>query len=524
MTNIPFHLLTKEEQEAPFDEKDTFKSQTALRLQGEDETSTPSPHEDAGSDETKTSPSPLPKQKSEILETESSLSSRAGLPQRSRYFRNESLEVDPTVLEGATRKPLHPMGGSAVAAVAPSIYMEPLFDEIEEALNTYTVFRSDHEARLLTLWVAHTYAAEQAHTTPYLFIRSATPSCGKTNLLDMLVDLAHNARRIDNVSTAALFRRIAAENGRVVVLLDEIQDHYLNDDIRGLLNSGYKRGGTYERCHPKTLEPEAFETFSPKVIAGMNTMPARWKSVETRSIEITLRPALPGEKYEEYDSLDFEDIAPPITERLQAWSETTKLPRRQTTTVEGLRGRNLELWRSLLIIAEHAGPRWTQYAVEACRALTLNKRASIQEDYGPLVLGDIREIWPADEEAVHSRKLVELLRDMEERPWMNMYGKEALDQDSLAKLLRPFEIISSQIKVNGVNKRGYRLVDFEDNWERFLAADDDASRGRYSRYRATAQVRGGKMVAPSNEVGATSASEDAVLLFDAETERIAGPS
>jgi hypothetical protein len=96
----------------------------------------------------------------------------------------------------------------------------------------------------LALWVLHTYAFELRDVTAYLGIESPEKRCGKTTLLGVLNELVNRPIAAANISSPAFFRVI--EEARPTLLIDEA-DTFLagNDELRGILNSGYTRNTAY---------------------------------------------------------------------------------------------------------------------------------------------------------------------------------------------------------------------------------------------------------------------------------------
>ena len=72
-----------------------------------------------------------------------------------------------------------------------------------------------------------------------------------------------------------------------------------NEDLRGLLNSGHKRGGQALRCVGDDFEPRAFNVFAPVVLAGIGGLPG---TLHDRSIMIRMERAKPGEIAARFDS------------------------------------------------------------------------------------------------------------------------------------------------------------------------------------------------------------------------------
>ena len=147
-------------------------------------------------------------------------------------------------------------------------------------------------ADALAAWALHTYVYKCARHTPRLAITSPERGCGKTTVLDLLALVACKPISTANITTAAVFRTI--ELASPTLLVDEA-DTFLarNEDLRGILNSGHKRGGTVIRCVGEDLEPREFNVFGPAAIAAIGRIPG---TLVDRSIAITMRRATPKER------------------------------------------------------------------------------------------------------------------------------------------------------------------------------------------------------------------------------------
>jgi hypothetical protein len=151
-----------------------------------------------------------------------------------------------------------------------------LLDLVVTALREHVQLEED-EYLAVALWAMHTHAFDQYRVTPRLVLVSPVRGCGKTTLLDMLGALCRHGRRFDGVTAAALFRLI--ETMRPTLLLDEIDTHSLaSGNLRGVLNSGHRRGGCSVRAGRSGSgqhEVHEFATFSPVALAtiGLDALP-----------------------------------------------------------------------------------------------------------------------------------------------------------------------------------------------------------------------------------------------------------
>jgi hypothetical protein len=63
-----------------------------------------------------------------------------------------------------------------------------LLDDVYGFIKKYVVL-TDHQARILSTWVAHTHAFAASDTTPYIHVTSPEPECGKSRLLEICTPL-----------------------------------------------------------------------------------------------------------------------------------------------------------------------------------------------------------------------------------------------------------------------------------------------------------------------------------------------
>jgi Protein of unknown function (DUF3631) len=118
-----------------------------------------------------------------------------------------------------------------------------LLNELASLVRRFVVLPKN-APEALALWVVHTYAFRLRDVSTYLGIESPEKRCGKTTLLTVLSELVHRPVVASNISSPAFFRVI--EETRPTLLIDEA-DTFLqgNDELRGILNSGYSRKTAY---------------------------------------------------------------------------------------------------------------------------------------------------------------------------------------------------------------------------------------------------------------------------------------
>jgi hypothetical protein len=90
-----------------------------------------------------------------------------------------------------------------------------------------------------------------------------------------------------NAKVAAIFRVV--EMTKPTLLMDEADTYFHdNDELRGILNAGHRKGGYVLRCEGDDLEPRMFSTWSPTAIAAIGKLP---DTLTDRAVPCRIPPA-----------------------------------------------------------------------------------------------------------------------------------------------------------------------------------------------------------------------------------------
>ena len=130
-----------------------------------------------------------------------------------------------------------------------------------------------------------------------------------------------------------------------------------NEDLRALLNAGYKRSATVARCKgdANNMTIERFPVYAPAALAGIaGRMPA---TITTRAITVHMRRRRADEIVEAFRERRVEAESAPIRDALAAWIESVgeQVGAAVPEMPEGVTDRSAEIWEPLLAIAEAAG-------------------------------------------------------------------------------------------------------------------------------------------------------------------------
>lgn len=154
----------------------------------------------------------------------------------------------------------------------------------------------ESEYHILTLWIMASYLVDDFQTCPYLCV-IAPKSSGKTQVLNVISELAYRSVAAISVTAASLFRAI--EQWHITLLIDEAeyqvkQDSESGQALYGCLNGGYKRGSYAMRTEGDSSNrlPATYEVFGFKAIASTKLFNP---TLESRSIIFNMAQGMPKE-------------------------------------------------------------------------------------------------------------------------------------------------------------------------------------------------------------------------------------
>jgi Protein of unknown function (DUF3631) len=348
-----------------------------------------------------------------------------------------------------------------------------LLDQVDAMLARFVAFPSDETRTATTLWIAHTHSLPEFETTPRLAFLSPEPGSGKTRAMEILELLVLRPLLTVNVTPAYLFRKVADEAGPPTILYDEIDTVFGpkakdNEDIRGMLNSGYRRGAVAGRCviRGKSIFTEELPSYAAVALAGLDDLP---DTIMTRSIVIRMRRRAPHERIESYRRRVHAKEGHALRDDMAAWVSVIRADLADVwpDLPAGIEDRNADIWEPLLAIADAAGGHWPERARAAAVAIVKGAQAS-GGGFGLQLLADLRSTFTeSHEQAMTTEAILTALCALDESPWGDIRGK-ALDARGLSRRLGKYGIKPKVIRLGDKTPRGYERADLLDVWVRYL--------------------------------------------------------
>lgn len=378
-----------------------------------------------------------------------------------------------------TKSQAEQKGKELIAGEIPECGSE-ILDDVRSLIKRFCVFPNEHCLIAVTLWAAHTHIIEHLYTTARLALLSPEAASGKTRVLEVLDTLVPESLLSLNASSASIFRLLAQE--QITLLFDEVDAIWnkrgkddSHEDLRALLNAGYKRGSTIPRCVGPQHEVKRFNVYCAVALAGLGDLP---ETIMSRSIIIRMRRRLPGERVEPYRARFNAPQGNALRTKLESWAaEQGEKPADHIPDMpHGIVDRPAELWEPLLIVADLAGGNWPKVAREACLALCKDAEGQ-KASLGVRLLGDMKILF--DELKIDQITTVKLIKHLTtdgerdepmleaDAPWGDLRGKP-ISNRGIASLLKRYEVRPQKIRVDDKTLQGYRLEDLHDAWLRYL--------------------------------------------------------
>jgi len=384
-----------------------------------------------------------------------------------------------------------------------------LLDELEATLTRFVVLPK-WAAETLALFALHTYAYELRDVTTYVGIESPEKRCGKTTLLTVLGEMVNRPVMASNISSPAFFRVI--QQTRPTLLIDEA-DTFLqgNDELRGILNSGYTKKTAYvwrvanqaeslrsndsglksadveiassprpsapveERGtssapvsrssgeEPYSIRAVKFSCWCPKVMAAIGRLP---ETLADRCIVIRMQRKMWDEECDLLRNLDGTALARKCARFAQDNADAIASARPEIP--ESLNDRAGDIWEPLFALADLAGGDWPKKAREA--AVALNTGAQESSPIGTLLLDILMVMALTQQERIFSRNLVQGLNSprFRDRPWTEeLKGKPATER-WLSIQLRPYGMRPRTMRIGEERAKGYALEEFTEVFRRYI--------------------------------------------------------
>jgi hypothetical protein len=331
---------------------------------------------------------------------------------------------------------------------------------LEEAcafLSRFSVLPSRAAGYALVLFAAHCWIYEAFTETPRVHVSALTYGAGKTRVMELTSLLCPNPQMMAKITGPALYH-IIDERHPAPLCLDEADAMFgagqRAEDIRGVLNAGYKYNGTVTRVSKG--EACDFGVFCPVMFAGKGKLP---KSLEDRAFTIMMEQRRAGQEMDRFVPKMHDAMGRRIGLILGAWASKIQGPAGDIIWDEPpgkLADRQVDILTPLYAIAQMAGGEWPERFAEVVEVLILGGVSTDEVSPATELLNAIAAVWPEDAERLATHELAALLTDPE-------HGKLSWPADhataELNRQMRDMGIAPAPLRINGKVMRGYERAD-----------------------------------------------------------------
>ena len=279
----------------------------------------------------------------------------------------------------------------------------------------------------------------------------------------MLAELVARPLPTSNATVAVVFR--AVEMAAPTLLIDEA-DTFLkeNDELRGILNSGNRKGGQVARTVGDDHQPRQFSTWAPAAIAMIGRLP---DTLEDRSVTVRLRRRKPTERVKQFRSERADELRQ-LARKIARWvSDNRDALEASDPDTASLSNRAADNWRPLFAIADRAGGEWS---VDVRAIAEAAEAAKQDQSIRVMLLSDIRDVLAGRPrvDRIGSADLAVELGAIEGRPWAEWKHGKAITATGLARLLAPFGVSPATRRDGSDTFKGYLLADFNEAFAVYL--------------------------------------------------------
>jgi len=346
-----------------------------------------------------------------------------------------------------------------------------ILNEAAALLSRHMVMR-EADVYACVLWAAHTYMFQAFDHSPRLLITAASEEAGKTVLMNHIVgNLVNRPLPVELMKPAPFFRMI--EELHPTFLIDECDVFMKEDmDLAAALNSGWEPHGGVLRCIGDNHEVRHFSTFTPTAMAGIRLHKKLQKSTVGRSLVIKLERAAAGELLPDdaYNRRKHKKSIRETGQKIARWINDNRgeIAACEPELPRGVRNRLQDKWTPLFKIATIAGPEWVNKAKKA-----LLGEVETEPCLSLQLLKDIQSILPP-EGHIHTNELIEAICEIEANPWLHFKSTDQGEDSAqitarqIANLLNGYGLHPEDIKISGINRKGYKREKLENAFKRHI--------------------------------------------------------
>ncbi len=197
------------------------------------------------------------------------------------------------------------------------VHIKFLISEIRRFLDKYVYIEKMVDREIIISYILLTWVYDRFSAIPYLRALGEYGT-GKSRLLKVLNVCYKSIYFASNASSAPIFRLIERFGGTLIIDEAELgSKSSRNSDIREVLRSGKDDEATIFRCNARTLDPEPYKVYGPKILGSRQTYGD--DALESRLITIRMTEAKSKKIPLILDKEEFKNDSEKIRKMLLDW-------------------------------------------------------------------------------------------------------------------------------------------------------------------------------------------------------------
>ena len=216
-----------------------------------------------------------------------------------------------------------------------------------------------------------------------------------------------------------------------------------------------------------------FSCWGPKAIARIGRLP---DTLRTRCIILPMQKKMEHERCERFveNAAELAKLRSQCLRFVQDHAETIKTAGLELP--KSLSDRAAQIWEPLVILADLAGGDWPELARQA--AVALSAKAAEHNPISSLLFAIWLSFRTVGGGRIFSRRLVQGLNSMDDKPWGTMANGKGITVGWLATQLERHGIKPRTIRIGNMQAKGYLEEDFEEAFQRYMSPSDREAMGR----------------------------------------------
>lgn len=242
---------------------------------------------------------------------------------------------------------------------APSVNTQTAYATLRGTYETYVEFADEMSYDLMALFNLYTYVFRLFGSTGYIHFHG-TAASGKSRNLSILNAVGFNTLWASSMSAASMYRKLSGSPGTTCIDESEGFDGERGEELRRILNAGYKDGAKVVRTEKQDEKfvPIEYDVFGPKALASINPLEP---VIASRCVVINMRPAL--RDLADFDGSDGRWQA--VRDSLYLWAMANAASiaalvdewrtEKKQRLAPRLIGRQWETTQQFIVLADHVG-------------------------------------------------------------------------------------------------------------------------------------------------------------------------